>query len=95
MEDLPHGEWTDIRYNYLAEEKPELLAALRESGELVAHLQEIEERYGGKLWDLMEKQMEREGVDEALKARDPIEWVGRVNNIRVAVKEQLIHEICQ
>ena len=95
MEDLPHGEWTDIRYNYLAEKKPELLAKLRESGELVAHLQEIEERYGERLWDLMEKQMEREGVDEALKARDPIEWVGRVNNIRAAVKEQLIAEICR
>ena len=39
--------------------------------------------------------MEREGVDEELKARDPLGWVGQVNNIRAGVKEQLIAEICR
>ena len=92
---LPGGEWKGIRYQYLAEEKPELLAAMQENGELEAHLEEVEERYGERLWDLVERQMEREGVDEELKARDPLGWVGRVNNIRAGVKEQLIAEICR
>ena len=47
------------------------------------------------IWDLVERQMEREGVDDELKARDPLGWVGRVNNIRAGVKEQLVAEICQ
>ena len=95
MEHIPGGEWTGIRYNYLAEEKPELLASMRENGDLEAHLQEVEDFYGTRLWDLVERQMEREGVDEELKTRDPLGWVGRVNNIRAGVKEQLIAEICQ
>ena len=92
---IPAGEWTGIRYNYLSEEKPELLAAMQENGDLEAHLQEVEDYYGERLWDLVERQMEREGVDEELKARDPLGWVGRVNNIRASVKEQLIAEICR
>ena len=65
------------------------------NGDLEAHLEEVEEYYGERLWDLVERQMEREGVDEELKARDPLGWVGLVNNIRASVKEQLIAEICQ
>ena len=95
MERIPGGEWTGIRYNYLLEEKPELLEEMRTSGDLEAHLQEVEDFYGERLWDLVERQMEREGVDEELKAQDPLGWVGRVNNIRAGVKEQLIAEICQ
>jgi len=95
MEELPHGEWTDIRYNYLVEEKPELLAEMQANGSLIKHLQEVEDYYGERLWDFVERQMEREGVDDELKARDPLGWVGRVNNIRAGVKEQIIQEICQ
>lgn len=94
MEKLPHGEWTDIRLNYLREEQPELLAQLRESGELANHLQEIDDRYNDKLIEMLERQMEREGVDEEMKSKDPMAWVGRVNNIRAQVKEMLIAEIC-
>lgn len=95
MERIPGGEWTGIRYNYLLEEKPKLLEKMRANGDLEAHLQEVEDFYGERLWDLVERQMEREGVDEELKAQDPFGWVGRVNNIRAGVKEQLIAEICR
>ncbi|MBO6291289.1 MAG: TnpV protein [Selenomonas sp.] len=95
MERIPGGEWTGIRYNYLCEEKPELLMEMRANGNLETHLEEVEDFYSERLWDLVERQMEREGVDEELKAQDPLGWVGRVNNIRAGVKEQLIAEICR
>lgn len=95
MEHIPAGEWTGIRYNYLREERPELLAEMRANGNLEAHLEEVEDFYGERLWDLVEQQMERDGIDEELKARDPLGWVGLVNNIRASVKEQLIQEICR
>lgn len=31
---------------------------------------------------LVEQMAEREGVTEQLKAENPMEWVGRMNNIR-------------
>ncbi|MCC8100919.1 MAG: AAA family ATPase [Clostridiales bacterium] len=36
---------------------------------------------------LMKQMMEKQGVDEALKARDQLGWVGAVNNIRNAAEE--------
>lgn len=35
----------------------------------------------------------QEGVTEALKATDQMEWVGRMNNIRNRVEEIILHEL--
>ncbi len=35
----------------------------------------------------------REGVTEALKASDQMEWVGRMNNIRNRAEEIVLHEL--
>ena len=39
-------------------------------------------------YDLIVRQMaEAQGIDEALKARDQMAWVGAMNNIRSAARE--------
>lgn len=44
------------------------------------------------LWHV--KQMaEAEGITEALKAADPMEWVGRMNNIRSRAMEIVNSEL--
>ena len=83
-----------MRKNYLLEEKPEDYAEIVEEKMLIEYLVAIEEHYSKKFDELVEKQMEREGVDEELKIRNPLEWIGLVNNIRSCVKEILIDEIC-
>ncbi|MBQ7937449.1 MAG: TnpV protein [Oscillospiraceae bacterium] len=35
----------------------------------------------------------QEGINEALKKRDQMKWVGRMNNIRNGVEEIIIDEI--
>ena len=35
----------------------------------------------------------QEGVTEALKASDQMEWVGRMNNIRNWAEEIVLHEL--
>ena len=94
-DDIPYlGMWAELRKNYLLEEKPEDYAELVEEKMLIEYLVAIEEHYSKKFDELVEKQMEREGVDEELKIRNPLEWIGLVNNIRSCVKEILIDEIC-
>ena len=34
-----------------------------------------------------------EGVDEKLKAKDQMAWVGRMNNIRQRVEEMVLEEL--
>lgn len=94
-DDVPYlGMWADLRKNYLLEEKPEDYAEIAEENMLIEYLVAIEDHYSKRFDELVEQQMEREGVDEALKAENPLKWVGLVNNIRSCVKEILIDELC-
>ena len=94
-DDIPYlGMWADLRKNYLLEEKPEDYAELVEEKMVIEYLVAIEERYSKRFDELIEQQMEREGVDEKLKVENPLKWIGLVNNIRSCVKEILIEELC-
>lgn len=94
-DDIPYmGMWADLRKNYLLEEKPEDYAELVEEKMVIEYLVAIEERYTKRFDELVEQQMEREGVDEKLKVENPLKWIGLVNNIRSCVKEILIDELC-
>ena len=88
------GEWAELRKNYLLEEKPEDFAELVESKLLLEYFEGIEELYSNKFDELVEEQMEYEGINEELKSKNPLEWVGLVNNIRSQVREILTAEIC-
>ena len=93
-DDIPYlGMWADLRKNYLLEEKPEDYAQLVEEKMLIEYLSGIEDSYSDRFEEMVARQMEREGVDEALKVKNPLEWVGRVNNIRSRIKEILIAEL--
>jgi hypothetical protein len=94
-DDVPYiGIWSDLRKNYLLEEKPDDYAELVEEKLLIEYLVGIEDCYSKKFDEMVEQQMEREGVNEELKVQNPLIWVGRVNNIRSRVKEILIAELC-
>ena len=94
-DDIPYlGMWAELRKNYLLEEKPEDFAELVEEKMVIEYLLAIEERYTKRFDELVEQQMEREGVDEKLKMENPLKWIGLVNNIRSCVKEILIVELC-
>ena len=94
-EDIPYiGEWADLRKNYLLEEKPEDYDELEREHMLIEYLTGIEAAYGKRFDELVERQMEYEGVNEELKVKDQLKWVGLVNNIRSQVREILTAELC-
>ena len=94
-EDIPYiGEWAELKKNYLLEEKPEDYDELESEHMLLEYLDGIETAYGKRFDEPVERQMEFEGVDEELKIKNPLKWVGLVNNIRSQVREILTTEIC-
>ena len=94
-EKIPYfGLWSDLRKNYLKTEKPADYEQLARENLLIEYLESFNEKYRDRFNNMVERQMEREGVDEELKIKNPLEWVGRVNNIRAQVKEILTSEIC-
>lgn len=94
-EDIPYiGEWSELRKNYLLEEKPEDYDELEREHMLIEYLTGIEAAYGKRFDELVERQMEFEGVNEEMKVKDQLKWVGLVNNIRSQVREILTAELC-
>lgn len=57
------------------------------------HLNEVD-AIASQRMELLTRQMrERQGVNEVLKARDPMAWVGACNNIRSAAEEIVLSEL--
>lgn len=87
------GIWGQRHRRYLKRHRRALYTSLLTSGKLNSHLADIN-RQAEELFSRLVKQMaEAEGVTETLKADDPMEWVGRMNNIRNRATEIINTEI--
>lgn len=78
-------------FRYIKEHDKILYINLLTSGKLGVHLVEIEERAQNMKATLIKQMAEQEGINEALKEQDPMEWVQRMNNIRNRA-EEIINE---
>lgn len=89
----PIGKWGRKHLRYIKEYRPVLYTVLLLGGKLSGHLTEIDAR-ATEMYDLLMKQMaEREGINEQLKAKDPMAWVGAMNNIRNRAEEIVNAEV--
>lgn len=86
-EERPIGVWAHCRRQYLKQHHKILYYNLLTSGKLYCHLADVEEEAQTLFLRLVKEYAEREGVTEQLKAKNPIEWVRRMNNIRERVNE--------
>ena len=76
------GVWANRHRQYLKQSHKVRYYNLMTSEKLYDYLADIEEE-AENMFSLLVKQIaEVEGVTEALKADEPMEWVGRMNNIR-------------
>ena len=60
---------------------------------LTEHLNIVDDEASERMDILMRQMMKRQGITEEMKARDQMEWVRAVNNIRNAAEEIVRHEI--
>ena len=89
----PIGKWGRMRKQYLEEQHPLLFSELLLSEQLYPHLVEIDEACEGRLELLVIQMAACEGVTEALKATDQMEWVRRMNGIRNRAEEIVMNEL--
>ena len=59
---------------------------------LNVHLEEIDRQANGMLARLTAQMAQREGVSEALKARDQTAWVAAVNSIKSRAEEVVLRD---
>ena len=87
------GKYGRMRRSYLKEHRPVLYASLLTSGTLHRHLAEIDQACYERMEILVSDMAEQEGVTEALKAADQMEWVHRMNSIRSRAEEIVLTEL--
>lgn len=79
--------WGQRRLRYLKQHRKILYYNLLTSGKLHSHLADVEEEAQLLFLRLVKEYVEKEGVTEQLKVKNPMEWVRRMNNIRERVNE--------
>ena len=93
-EEEPHyGKYGRMRLRHMKEHRKVLYNTLLLDGELVKHLNEVDDTANQRMELLTRQMQERQGVNEALKARDQMAWVGAMNNIHNAAKEIVLSEL--
>ena len=89
----PIGKFGRARMKYLKEHRPGLYSWLLLSGKLYDNLNEVDAE-AQRLLDQMIPQMAAEaGINEDLKAADPLSWVGIMNTIKAQVEEIICNNV--
>ncbi len=78
---------------YLEHNRKILYTNLLTKGKLTAHLAEIDKLAEDMFFRLVKQIAEREGVTEQLKAKDQMQWVRKMNNIRNRAEEIVNNEM--
>ena len=89
----PLGKYGRMRKTYLKENRPVLYNHLLLSGKLYPHLTEIDQAAKRRLEQMMPQLAKDAGATEDLKARDPMEWVGRMNSCKAQAEEMILNEL--
>ena len=87
------GKYGRMRHRYLKEHRPVLYSTMILDGTLWDHLAEIDLTCNNQLDVLISGMREKQGITEELKARDPMTWVGAMNNIRSCAEEIILREL--
>ena len=92
-DEQPIGIWGQRHGRWLKQEHRALFDNLLYSFKLHTHLAEADERAERMLAELTAEMAKREGVTEALKASDQMEWVRCMNSIRALAEEIVCAEV--
>ena len=90
----PHyGKYGMMRRTYLKEHRSAIYSTYLLEDRLIAHLNAVDNEAHERMEAIVRQMMEKQEIDEKLKARDQMAWVGAVNNIRSAAEEIVLEEL--
>lgn len=87
------GLWGQRHLRYIREHRRALYTDLRLSGRLNRYLAEIDRQAQEQMDAIIRQMAQAQGVTEALKAADPMAWVGKMNHIQACAREIVDKEI--
>lgn len=92
-EQHPTGRWGRLHKRYLKEQHPIRYNQLLMSGELASYLASLDKQANEQLALIIRQMQDAEGVTEALKEDNQLEWVRRMSSIRSRAEEIIKTEL--
>ena len=87
------GKYGMLRRSYLRRNKNGIYTGMMLSGKLDSHLAEIDRQATEMVESMTSRMAAEQGVNESLKASDPMKWVGLMNNIQASAEEVALTEL--
>ena len=91
-EEPTYGKYGMLRKQFLKVHRPARYQYLLMTGELTAHLNQVDQEVRGRVESLMKQMTEKQGVTEQLKMQDQMKWVGLMNSIKACAEEIVLKE---
>ena len=95
QEQEPIGIWGQRHLRYLKEHRRVRYATLLTSGELNAYLADIDRQAEELFFRLVKEMADAEGITEALKASNQMQWVRRMNSAETVHPHDLLIQSVQ
>ena len=89
----PRRQPRQRHYEYLKQNQLTTINVMRMNGTLESYLRQVNDDAEEMLFQTVKQMAMAEGVNEALKASDQLEWVRRMNNIRNRAEEIVLDEL--
>lgn len=87
------GKYAELRRQYIKKHRRVLYTNFKTSGQLAAHLAEIETAAEKMVTRLVAQMAQNEGVTEELKAANPQRWTGLMNNLKHSAEETVLNDL--
>jgi hypothetical protein len=87
------GKYGMLRREYLRKHRNGYYTGLQLSGKLDRHLKEIDQQAKEMVERLVFQMVKILGITEELKAKNQLEWVRQMNNIRASAEEVVLKEL--
>jgi hypothetical protein len=89
----PLGKYANLRLDFMKKHRKGRYTTLLTEGRLNEYLHAIDIRAREILDTIILRLAKERGIDEALKAHNPLQWAAEMNNIKASAEEIVLQEV--
>ena len=89
----PLGKYANLRLEFMKKHRRGTYTTLLTEGRLNEYLHEIDVQAHEMFDDIIPRLAQERGIDENLKAHNPLQWAAKMNNIKASAEEIILQEV--
>ena len=93
QKNYPLGKYGKMRLDFIKQHRRGTYGSLRAQAKLNEHLHEIDVHASDMLQSIISDLAKKNGIDERLKAVDPLRWVQEMNALKASAEEIVLREV--